>query len=144
MNTNKNIRVLIIGSKNFDDYEYFEEKIYKVLERYFEEDYQITIREQEINTVDTFAVRFAKENNCNLERYKINWDKYGKSAAYENIKLLVFGESVQSTSDLLICFYKKIDKKADRDMTERIIDEFKSIIDLENQFQNYFIFTKTK
>lgn len=141
---NKKIRIVIIGSKNFDDYNYFEEKLYKVLEKYFEENYQIIIREQEINTIDTFAIRFAKENNCDLERYKINWDKYGKSAAYENIKLLVFGKDVKSASDLLICFYKKIDKKADRDMTERIIDEFKSIIDLENQSQNYFIFTKSK
>lgn len=141
---NKKIKILIIGSKNFDDYNYFEEKLYKVLEKYFEEDYKITIREQEVNTVDTFAIRFAKENNCNLERYKIKWDEFGKSAAYKNIKRLIFGENAQSASDLLVCFYKKIDKKVDRDMTERVIEEFKSVINLENQSQNYFIFTKSK
>lgn len=140
----QNITILVIGSKNFDDYCYFEEKMYQVLEPFFEENFQITIREQEINTVDTFAIRFAKENNCILERYKIKWDKYGKSAAYENIKQMIFGDNVQSTTNKLVCFYRKNDKKADKEATEKILDEFKSIIDLEHIGPNYYIFTQSK
>ena len=37
----------------------------------FEEDYKIVIREQEANATDGFAVKFSKENGCELERYKI-------------------------------------------------------------------------
>lgn len=40
--------------------------------------------------IDGFAVRFSKENGCELERYKIQWDKLGKRAGFENyIKLVV-------------------------------------------------------
>lgn len=47
---------------------------YEKLEKYFEEDYKIVIREQEANATDGFAIKFSKENGCELERYKIQWD----------------------------------------------------------------------
>lgn len=119
----KIVKVLIVGSKNFEDYDYFEEKLYKVLAKYFEENYQIFIREQEINTTDVFAVRFAKENNCKLERCKIKWDKYGKSAWYEQVKILGFGiEDNIGSCDEIIFFQKKKDKKADREFINLVKD----------------------
>lgn len=143
----KTINVIIIGSKNFDDYVYFEEKLYKVLEKYFKEEYEIIIREQEMVQVDTYAIRFANENNCKLERYKIQWDKYGKSAAYVNIKPMVWGYNGSTPSDILICFYKKRDKKADRKITSMIIDEYNSMLffgELGFLSPQIYIFTKTK
>lgn len=145
----KRIVVTIIGSNNYIDYNeynYFEEKLYQVLEKYFEEEYEIVIKEQEINNIDTFSIRFAKENNCKLERCKIQWDNFGKRAAYENIKILIWGNKASLGTDILVCFYKKKDKKNDRVMCEKIIDEFKSVINITApiNFTNCFIFTKTK
>lgn len=146
MNMNKQIKVIVIGSKNFNysDYEFFEEKMYEVLEKYFEEDYNIILREQEITKLDGFVVRFAKENNCELERCKIKWDIFGKKAAYENIKILVWGEKGQSGADLLICFFNKLDNESEKIMMLKIIEEFKSSIDISLSLSdsNYFIFNK--
>lgn len=60
MTKKKTINVVVIGTNDFDDYAFFEEKLYKKLERYFEEDYKIIIREQEVNATDGFAVKFSK------------------------------------------------------------------------------------
>ena len=79
----KTINVIVIGTNDFDDYAFFEGKLYEKLEKYFEEDYKIVIREQEANATDGFAVRFSKENGCELERYKIQWDELGKRAGFE-------------------------------------------------------------
>lgn len=124
-------RVLIIGSKDCKDYTFFEEKLYQILEENFEKEEKIIIREQEVTTLDNFAVRFSKENNCELERYPIQWDKFGKRAAYENIKHLVYGHNVDSCIDTLVCFYKKGEDYTSRLIPNKIIDEFKSIINLD-------------
>ena len=78
----KTINVIVIGTNDFDDYAFFEGKLYEKLEKYFEEDYKIVIREQEANATDGFAVKFSKENGCELERYKIPWE-LGKRAGFE-------------------------------------------------------------
>ena len=88
----KTINVIIIGTNDFDDYDFFEEKLYEKLSKYFEEDYKIIIREQEANITDKFAVKFSKENGCELERYKIQWEELGKKAGFENFKKLLWGE----------------------------------------------------
>ena len=79
MTKEKTINVVVTGTNDFDDYA-FEWKFYEKLEKYFEEDYKIIIREQEANATDGFAVRFSKENGCELERYKIQWDELGKKS----------------------------------------------------------------
>ena len=63
----KRINIVVIGTNNFDDYTFFEEKLYEKLGEYFEENYKIIIREQESNATDGFAVKFSKENGCELE-----------------------------------------------------------------------------
>lgn len=140
---NKEIKILIIGTNNFDDYSFFEEKIYEVLEKYFEKEYKIFLREQEVNSTDNFVVRFSKENNCELERYKIDWDKFGKRAAYENIKRLIWGENSESGIDILCCFCNKWDGEKEKFMINKVIDEFKSIINFDSFYnQNLFLFKK--
>lgn len=139
----KKINIIIIGTKNFEDYSFFEEKLYEKLEQYFEKDYKIIIREQEINITDGFAVKFAKENNCELERYKIQWNELGKKAGFENLKKLLWGENANSGADLLFVFENKWDGNKDKYMIEKIIQEFNSIIDFENFIsKKYYLFIK--
>ena len=59
MQTDKEIVVVIVGTNDFDDYEFFEEKLYEKLEFYFENNYNIIIREQETNRTDKFAIKFS-------------------------------------------------------------------------------------
>ena len=129
------IVVTIIGSKNFNNYNFFEEKLYQILGEYFEKEYKIIIREQEINNVDTFAIRFAKENNCILQRYKIKWDEYGKSAGYINLKRLLFGDLNEDNQlescDIICCFYSEYDKNSDRIMQDTLIESAKGVLLIE-------------
>lgn len=143
------IRVLILGSNNisnYEEYSYFEEQLYSVLEKYFEEEWEIVVREQEVNLIDNFSVRFAKENNCILERCGIDWNKYGKKAAYENIKKIIWGEDGQAAVDKIIVFQKKSDKYKDLFMIDKILDEFKGMIILDSSsfsnIDNIYIFEK--
>lgn len=128
----KLIKVLVVGTKNFDDYIFFEEKLYEILNKYFEENYDIILREQESTLTDGFVVRFCKENNCILERYEIQWNLLGKRAGFENIKNIIWGNNAESSVDLLICFCNKEDNMKDKFMMNKIIDEFQSIINFDN------------
>ena len=139
----KTINVIIIGTNDFDDYTFFEEKLYEKLEKYFEEDYKIVIREQEANATDGFAVKFSKENGCELERYKIQWDELGKRAGFENFKKLLWGEGAKAGADLLLAFQSKWNGAKDKYMLNKLIQEFKSIIDFESfNPKKYFLFTR--
>ena len=139
----KIINVIVIGTNDFDDYAFFEGKLYEKLEKYFEEDYKIVIREQEANATDGFAVKFSKENGCELERYKIQWDELGKRAGFENFKNLLWGKEAKAGADLLLAFQSKWDGTKDKYMLNKLIQEFKSIINFENfNPKKYFLFTK--
>lgn len=143
MKKEKTINVVIIGTNDFDDYAFFEEKLYEKLEKYFEENYKIIIRKQEENVTDGFAVKFSKENGCELESFKIPWEELGKKAGFENIKRLLWGEEVKAGADLLLAFQSKWDGERDKYMLNKIIQEFKSIIDFESfNPKNYFLFVK--
>lgn len=137
------VRILIIGTNDFDDYNFFEEKLYEKLKKYFEQDYKIIIREQEANTTDKFAVKFSKENGCELERYKIQWDILGKKAGFENLKKLLWGKNAEAGADMLLVFQNKWDGAKDKYMINKLIQEFKSIIDFESfNSKNYFLFIR--
>lgn len=140
------IVIVVVGSKNFDDYTFFEEKMYEVLGKYFEEDIKITIKEQESTTTDNFVVRFCKENNCNLERVKINWEKYGKAAAYINNKILIFGEDPNKNipSEFPIIFLTKKDKEKDLLLINNLLELFIECVTFGNEITTpkYYIFEK--
>ena len=143
MTKKKTINVVVIGTNDFDDYAFFEEKLYEKLERYFEENYKIVIREQEANATDGFAVKFSKENGCELERHKVQWNILGKRAGFENIKRLLWGEGASAGADLLLAFGNKWDGVKDRYMLDKLVADFKTIIDFENfNSKNYFLFVR--
>ena len=138
----KILNVIVIGTNDFDDYAFFEEKLYEKLERYFEENYKIVIREQEANATDGFAVKFSKENGCELNKFKIPWE-LGKRAGFENIKKIIWGEDAKSGADLLLAFQSKWDGKESKFWLNKAIKEFKSIIDFESfNLKKYFLFTR--
>lgn len=143
MQTDKEIVVVIVGTNDFEDYEFFEEKLYEKLEFYFENNYNIIIREQETNRTDKFAIKFSKENGCKIESYPIQWEKLGKIAGLENIKKLLWGNDVKRGADLLLTFQDKWDGDKSKFVVNKLIEEFKSIIDFQNfNPKIYYSFTK--
>lgn len=90
---NKKIIVLVNGSRNYIDKNFIEEKIYKILNNYIENNYDIIIREGDAKGVDKIAGQIALESNWNLEVFKAIWkdnhNNYNPKAGFErNIKMV--------------------------------------------------------
>ena len=131
----KEVCIAIIGCKEFNNYSFFEEKMYNIISPFLENNYNITIRERERNRTDTFAVRFALENNFKLERYKIKWKELGKSAGIWNNKALVYGEDIseQRPTKILVVFITENMK--DDFAIEHLLEEFSSCVTFINELE---------
>ena len=123
------IVLTILGSDNFDNYSFFEEKIYEILTPYLEKDFNIIIKERETNKTDNFSICFCNENNFSLERIKLNWKEFGKAAFWNNIKELVYGDIINtSPTDILIIFISEKDSEKDLYTIEKLLEEYNSCI----------------
>ena len=120
-------------------YSKFEEIIYTLFEEIIESGKQIIIREQETTNTDTLAIELCKENPeiFILERYKIQWDIYNKSAGYVNLKFLLQGRESEFPSLLLLSFSDKWDKMSDKKMIDILIDDFNSSVTFMNSIPPY-------
>ena len=99
----KELIVIINGSRQFNNYFLLEEKCYEILEPYLNKNYKIIIREGEASGADTLAVRFALENNFELQRYKADW-KLGKGAGLKRNIEMIQGKDGDKPANLLIAF----------------------------------------
>lgn len=95
--------VIINGSRQFEDYALLEEKCYEILGPYFEKGTKIIIREGEASGADRLAVKFALENNLDLQRYPANW-KEGKGAGLKRNIDMIKGKNGDKPADMLISF----------------------------------------
>lgn len=85
----KDLIVVINGSRQFTDYNLLEEKCYEILAPYIEKGFNIIIREGSARGADTLAIRFAKENNFELQDYKADWNRFGRGAGFKrNIEMI--------------------------------------------------------
>lgn len=126
---NKKIVLTVLGSDNFNNYSFFEEKLYEILGPYLEKNYKIIIKEREINNTDNFSICFCNENNFSLERIKLNWKEFGKAAFWNNIKELVYGDIINtSPTDILVIFISEKDNEKDLYTVEKLLEEYNSCI----------------
>lgn len=75
-------KVIIAGSREFDNYDMLKEKCDKILSRKVNEGEEIVIVSGTARGADTLGEKYAKERGYKIERYPANWDKYGKRAGY--------------------------------------------------------------
>lgn len=76
-------RVIICGSREFDDYEFLRDKCDKILSRKAADPTEeIVIVSGCAKGADTLGERYASERGYQVLRYPAQWDKYGKSAGY--------------------------------------------------------------
>ena len=72
------MKVIIAGSRNFNDYNSLERKMNTILKN--QDD--VTIISGTARGADKLGERYAGENHHKLEKYPAMWDIYGKKAGY--------------------------------------------------------------
>ncbi len=88
------MKVIVAGSRTFDNYELLKEKLDKLKEKF-----TIEIVSGNALGADVLGEQYAKENNLKVHLFPANWNKFGKSAGYlRNRDMAKFG-------DILIAFW---------------------------------------
>lgn len=79
-------KLLIAGSRNFNDYNYLKKRIDKLIANWKKE--EIIIISGGAKGTDTLAEKYAIENDLSFEVYPAEWEKLGKKAGMvRNIKM---------------------------------------------------------
>lgn len=81
-------RVVIAGSRNFNNYEMFANIVGEFLKPIYEE-YEMIIVSGHCSGTDLMGERYAKENGFEVEIYPAEWKKYGRSAGPKRNKQMV-------------------------------------------------------
>lgn len=76
----KELRVLIVGSRDFNDYVLLETRVDDYLKDKY--DYNIVIVSGGARGADTLAEKYAKTKHYDLKVFPAQWNKYGKMAGY--------------------------------------------------------------
>lgn len=90
-------RVVIAGSRNFNDYEMFANIVGEFLKP-IREEYELIILSGHCLGTDLMGERYAKENGFEVEIYPAEWKKYGRSAGPKRNKQMA------DVADLAIAF----------------------------------------
>ena len=75
------IRIIIAGSRNFNDYTLLEQSLMDYIAGKFDPN-KIEIISGGARGADSLGERFARECQLKLTRFPAQWDKYGRSAGY--------------------------------------------------------------
>ena len=90
------MKVIIAGSRGFDDYE----MLYKFCDYIIgEPNEEIEIVSGKAKGADTLGEKYALDKKYKIKEFPANWEKYGKSAGYRR------NDEMASYSDLLIAFH---------------------------------------
>ena len=103
------VRIIIAGSRTFNDYEFLKVKCNEIINSYFLGGWvshnleNVTIISGGANGADKLGERFAKENNIECKLFPANWDAYGKSAGYKrNLEMAYYAKEMYG---VLIAFW---------------------------------------
>lgn len=91
------LRLIVAGSRGFNDYELLKRKLDYVLRNRVDE--RITIVSGTAKGADQLGEQYAKERGYALMRYPADWDKHGKSAGY------IRNKEMAKNADGLIAFW---------------------------------------
>ena len=107
------MKVIIAGSRSFDDYNFLRAKCDKALSSQTE----VEIISGTANGADRLGEKYADEKGYAIKRFPADWDKYGKKSGY------IRNEEMAKYSDALICFWDGTSMGS------------KSMIDLANKYK---------
>lgn len=108
----KEFRVIIAGSRKYDDYDTLKKKCNHILSQKLDDkDVRFIILSGCATGADTLGERYANEYGLSIERYPADWSKYGRSAGP------IRNEEMAASADALIAFPKEgEDNKGTRSM----------------------------
>ena len=94
------MRVIIAGSRGFNDYRKLEEKMDHLLQNQKD----VIIISGNAKGADTLGETYAVARNYGLETYPADWDEYGKSAGY------IRNEQMAKIADAAVIFWDGVSK----------------------------------
>lgn len=95
---NKSFRIIIAGSRSFQDYKLLKERMDFYLQDKLDDGYNIIIISGTARGADQLGEKYANEMGYSIERYPANWD-LGKSAGYKrNVEMA-------KVADACVVFY---------------------------------------
>jgi hypothetical protein len=100
------MRIIIAGSRNFNDYEFLKQMVLPTIKLHKE---GRNVKDFEIisgcaSGADSLGIKFAEEMGYKLTKYPADWDAYGKSAGYiRNIEMAEYAK--QDDYSCLIAFW---------------------------------------
>jgi len=97
------MKIGIIGSRTFNDYELLKEVMSDYLNRDNELNCNLVVSGG-AKGADSLGEQWAKENNIPTVIFKPDWDKYGKSAGF------IRNQDIVKNSDMIVVFWDKISK----------------------------------
>lgn len=87
-------RVIIAGSRNFDNYEFLKQKVDHLLSN-VAADHEVHIVCGGARGADTLGAQYARERGYIVDLFPADWDKYGKSAGYRrNVQMAENADAV--------------------------------------------------
>lgn len=89
------MKVIIAGSRTFNDYE----KLKSYCDKVLSSQNNIEIVSGTATGADMLGERYAKEKNYSIKKFPADWDKYGKGAGY------IRNKEMAEYSDALIAFW---------------------------------------
>lgn len=96
MNT---FKVIIAGSRDFNDYEGLAEKCDHILSRYLTNPhFEVIVISGTARGADRLGERYAKERQLKVWRFPADWDKHGKAAGF------IRNREMAQVADALIAF----------------------------------------
>ena len=105
---NKEVRIIIAGTRNFDDYELLKFKVDRIIEKEFK-DCNISIISGTSKGADQLGESYANTKRYHLYKFPAEWDKYGRKAGpLRNEKMATFasGELINDECvGVLIAFW---------------------------------------
>lgn len=111
-NTIKVFRVIIAGTRYFNDYSLLKETSDRLLADKITVGYSIVIVSGGCAGADLLGERYAKENGYSIDRYPAEWQKYGRKAG------IMRNAVMADNADALIAYWDGISRG-----TKNMIDE---------------------
>lgn len=97
------MKILICGSRDFNDYVFFEKKILEILKKYFIPLEKIEIVSGHARGADLLAENFAKKFSIKNTIFPADWELYGKSAGFiRNAQMI---EYILNDTGLVVAFW---------------------------------------
>jgi len=89
------MKIIIAGSRNFNDYNLLKSSCDNLLTQFT----NIEIVSGTARGADKLGERYARERGYDIKQFPANWDKFGKSAGY------IRNDEMAQYSDMLIAFW---------------------------------------